>query len=151
MTLDTAILIVHAAATWFMTGLIWFVQIVHYPLFGAVGRDEFATYEREHQRRTTLVVAPVMLIEFATAAALCFRTAGTDRTLALIGAALLAAVWSSTWLLQVPLHNRLSTGHQHPLIRRLGTTNWVRTAAWTGRGIIAAALILPAIPRSTIA
>lgn len=26
------ILVVHAAATWFMVGLIWFVQVVHYEL-----------------------------------------------------------------------------------------------------------------------
>jgi hypothetical protein len=30
-----AILILNACLTWFMTGLIWFVQIVHYPLFDA--------------------------------------------------------------------------------------------------------------------
>lgn len=142
MTTDTAILIVHAAATWFMTGLIWFVQIVHYPLFGAVGEDDFGTYEREHQRRTTLVVAPVMLIELATAAALCFRTNGTDRTLALTAAAVLAVIWASTWLLQVPLHNRLGNGHQPLLIRRLATTNWLRTVAWTARAALAAALLI---------
>ncbi|MDP1662146.1 MAG: hypothetical protein Q8L55_09550 [Phycisphaerales bacterium] len=146
MTIDTAILIVHAAATWFMTGLIWFVQIVHYPLFGSVGKSEFTTYEREHQRRTTLVVAPVMLIELATAATLCFRTTAADRTLALTGAALLAVIWASTWLLQVPLHNRLSTGYQPLLIRRLATSNWLRTAAWTARALITGALFTRAMP-----
>ncbi|MCK6525129.1 hypothetical protein L6R49_27300, partial [Myxococcota bacterium] len=34
---STLLLLIHAAATWFMVGLIWFVQIVHYPLFSAVG------------------------------------------------------------------------------------------------------------------
>ena len=29
----------HAGATWFMTGLISFVQIVHYPLMGSVIAD----------------------------------------------------------------------------------------------------------------
>ena len=29
----------HALATIFMAGVIWFVQVVHYPLFRAVGRD----------------------------------------------------------------------------------------------------------------
>lgn len=148
MTTDTAFLLIHAAATWFMTGLIWFVQIVHYPLFIAVGKDDFPAYEREHQRRTTLVVAPVMLIELATAATLCFRTAGTDRTLALTGAALLAVIWASTWLLQVPLHNRLGTGHQPHLIRRLATSNWLRTASWTARAALAAALLTGIVHQS---
>ncbi len=33
-----AVLYLHAAATIFMTGLIWFVQVVHYPLFSEVAR-----------------------------------------------------------------------------------------------------------------
>ena len=31
------LLLLHAGATFFMCGLIWFVQIVHYPLFAQVG------------------------------------------------------------------------------------------------------------------
>jgi hypothetical protein len=37
---------IHLAATWFMVGLIWVIQIVHYPLFTSVGSDSFAEYER---------------------------------------------------------------------------------------------------------
>jgi len=69
--LATLIPLVHAGATWFMTGLIWFVQIVHYPLMGAVQADAFPAYEVAHQRRTTWVVGPVMLIE-ASCAVLLF-------------------------------------------------------------------------------
>ena len=36
MTTGHIILAAHAASTLAMTGLIWFVQIVHYPLFAAV-------------------------------------------------------------------------------------------------------------------
>ena len=50
-----------------MVGVIWFVQIVHYPLMARVSRGEFAAYASEHQRRTTFVVAPAMLIEAVTA------------------------------------------------------------------------------------
>lgn len=32
------LLLVHAAVTLYMTGVIWFVQVVHYPLFSCVGR-----------------------------------------------------------------------------------------------------------------
>lgn len=43
-----ALLITHAAATLWMTGLIWFVQVVHYPLFALVGSTGFAAYESAH-------------------------------------------------------------------------------------------------------
>ena len=39
-----AILLANAAATLFMTGVGWFVQVVHYPLLGCVGADEFRAY-----------------------------------------------------------------------------------------------------------
>ena len=60
-------LLIQDAATLFMVGLIWFVQIVHYPLFSRVGEEAFQRYETDHQRLTTWVVGPPMLAEFATA------------------------------------------------------------------------------------
>ncbi len=128
------LLLIHAAATWFMTGLIWFVQVVHYPLFAGVGRDTWADYGEKHRARTTFIVMPVMLIELAAAGWLAAtRTDG----LAITGLALLALVWLSTFLVQVPLHARLGAGHDAALMRRLVTTNWLRTIAWTARGVIA--------------
>ena len=46
-----------------MTGLIWFVQVVHYPLFAKVGSEAFSLYESLHTQKTGLVVGPVMLVE----------------------------------------------------------------------------------------
>ena len=64
------ILLVHAAATLFMTGLIWFVQVVHYPLLANVGADGFAAYAQRHSSLTTWVAGPAMLIELGAAMAL---------------------------------------------------------------------------------
>ena len=51
----------HVAATLVMVGVIWFVQIVHYPLFSQVSEAAFNLYEAQHTRLTTYVVAPAML------------------------------------------------------------------------------------------
>ena len=64
---DQLPLLIQTAATLAMVGLIWFVQIVHYLLYAQVGRTEFRRYEMDHQRLTTLVVAPLMLCELVTA------------------------------------------------------------------------------------
>ena len=64
------ILLTQVFATLFMVGLIWFVQIVHYPLYANVGREQFPEYEALHNRLTTWVVGPAMLVEMLTAAAL---------------------------------------------------------------------------------
>jgi hypothetical protein len=139
------VLIVHAAATWFMTGLIWFVQIVHYPLFAKVGAAAFKDYEHDHQRKTTWVVAPVMLIEAAAATILVvplFSVA--DSRLAWLGLALLAVVWLSTFLVQVPLHAALERAPSRETMDRLVLTNWVRTAAWTARAVVAGLMLASA-------
>ena len=48
---------VHAAATLFMAGVIWFVQVVHYPLLDGVGTDGSAAYQKRHSRLTTWAVS----------------------------------------------------------------------------------------------
>jgi hypothetical protein len=38
------VLLLNLASTGMMIGVIWFVQVVHYPLFGRVGRDGWTDY-----------------------------------------------------------------------------------------------------------
>ncbi|MDY7108736.1 MAG: hypothetical protein SYC29_08870 [Planctomycetota bacterium] len=145
MTLSSFILVVHAAATLMMTGLIWFVQIVHYPLFAIVGADESVRYGERHTRQTTWVVAPLMCLEAIGAVLIAVAPfVDAPRGPAWIGVALVAVIWLSTALLQVPCHRRLSLGFEITTIRRLVLTNWVRTAAWTVRSIIALWLLVAA-------
>jgi hypothetical protein len=132
----------HAVPTLGMTGLIWFVQVVHYPLFAAVGGAESVAYERAHCRRTSLVVLPLMLAELALALVVWWAAPGPLAPLASVGLAALAVVWLSTFALQVPCHRRLSQGPDPATLRRLVATNWLRTAAWTARGAVAV-LLLP--------
>jgi hypothetical protein len=140
-----AILLANLAATLAMTGVIWTIQLVHYPLFGRVGEAGFAAYAAEHASRITLLVGPLMLVELATAAALVWwRPAALPGWAAVAGLALVALIWVSTWLVQVPLHEALGGGFDRAVYERLVATNWVRTAAWTAR----AALVLWAAARA---
>ncbi len=111
MPSPATVLLIHFAATWFMTGLIWFVQVVHYPQFANVGPDAFARYHGLHTTLTTRVVGPPMLVELVTAVALlAYRPPGVSLRVVVVGLALLAIVWASTALLQVPMHNKLARG-----------------------------------------
>lgn len=128
-----------------MAGLIWFVQVVHYPLFAKVGEGAFKEYEHDHQRRTTWVVAPVMLVEAAAASMLVMPFArGTNSIEAWVGLALLAVVWLSTFLVQMPLHAALERSPSREIMNRLVRSNWVRTMAWTARAVIAAWMLASA-------
>lgn len=130
---------VHAVATFAMVGLIWFVQVVHYPLMAAVGPPGFVDYEREHVRRTGWVVGPLMLLEAGSATLLLWTRPGPASW---AGVALLALIWGSTALVQVPLHHRLSVARDEQALRHLVRSNWLRTIAWSARGAVALGLLV---------
>ena len=122
---------VHLVATGFMVGLIWFVQVVHYPLLGRMAATDLVAYEREHVSRTFRLVAPVMIVEAATAIALAIDPGGP---LPLAGLVLLVAIWLVTATVQVPLHRRISVKPSRRTVATLVRSNWVRTLAWSARG-----------------
>jgi len=116
-----------------MTGLIWFVQVVHYPLFAQADKEIFIAFEAEHQKRTTFVVLPVMLVELGSGVYLLMLSMTRDWGLL---TALLGMIWLSTFLLQVPCHKKLESGYSRAVIDRLVLTNWIRTLCWTARSAL---------------
>lgn len=146
-TADTALLALHLAVTAAMAGLIWFVQVVHYPLFAAVGQGALVPYEHQHQRRTGFVVGPLMGAEALLAVlVLALRPDGLGWALPVLGVALLALIQASTVLLQVPQHQRLAARSDLATVRRLVATNWVRTVGWTLRALVAVAMLVVVVP-----
>jgi hypothetical protein len=140
-SLGALALAIHVASTWAMVGIIWFVQLVQYPLFAEAGAAEFRVFHAAHVRRITWVVAPLMLLEGATGLYVLVVPPGA-RWLPAQGLGLLLVIWGSTAWLQVPRHNELSRGFDPVAWRRLVRSNWVRTAAWTARGAIVIAMLL---------
>ncbi|MAD34950.1 MAG: hypothetical protein CMJ88_14515 [Planctomycetes bacterium] len=137
----TQLTVLHLIATAYMTGLIWFVQIVHYPLFAGVGDRAFRSYEERHTARTTWVVLPPMFAELGLAGWLALKAPAEAETITTAGLGMVIAIWLSTFTIQVPCHARLSAGFDRGAWRRLVLSNWIRTALWTGRCAIAAALL----------
>lgn len=141
-SLPRLLLVAQLAATLFLTGVIWFVQVVHYPLFASTGGAEFRAFERRHRALTTWVVAPSMLAEGVCAMLLFWLRPSHLTVWQLVpGLLLLIAIWASTAFVQIPCHERLSHGFDVAAHRRLVRTNWVRTAAWSARGVLAVWLV----------
>lgn len=134
---------VHAFAAVYMCGLIWFVQVVHYPLHGLVGSNSFVRYQAAHVRRTAWVVMVPMLVELVSALLLiaCLPK-GKYYALPVVGALLLLKAWVGTALLSVPAHRKLEEGFDAKAHTRLVSTNWVRTFAWTVRAPIAIGILI---------
>ncbi len=144
--MPSLILLAQVISTWFLVGLIWTIQIVHYPLFAAVGVDRFVAYEASHTRLITWVVGPVMLVEAATAGLfVAMRPASIPAWIPWTGLGLVILIWISTAILQVPDHAKLANGFDAAAHAHLVGTNWLRTIAWTARGVILAVAIWPAL------
>jgi hypothetical protein len=140
MSFGDPLLFAHAFATVSLVGLIWTIQLVHYPLFLRVPPEAFGAYEPEHMRRITWLVGPLMLVEAGTAILLVLTR--PESAAVWVGGVLLVMIWVSTATIQGPLHGRLARdGFDEGRIRWLVASNWVRTAAWSARGLIALALL----------
>jgi hypothetical protein len=140
------LLLAHAAATLFMVGVIWFVQLVHYPLFARVGRPGFAAYSGSHTRLTGLVVGPPMLLEAATAVALVvWIPPGISVPLVWAGLILVAGIWLSTAFLQSPRHTTLGRGFDPSAHRFLVTSNWLCTVLWSLHGLVVLCILSEAM------
>jgi hypothetical protein len=135
--IEKAVFLLQILTTFFMTGVIWIIQIVHYPLFRFVGAERYGEHQIAHQTQISYVVAPTMIVEAITAALITFYPPkNADAWLLWFGLILTAVIWASTFFLQVPLHERLSTGFDAETHRTLVATNWIRTAAWTLRSTL---------------
>lgn len=127
-----------------LVGLIWFVQLVAYPLFadaGALEQAAFLAYHRRHSERITFIVLPLMLTELLAAGAWLVVPRGVPRSAAVLGFALVVVAWLCTGLVSVPRHEELGRGFDARAHSRLVTTNWIRTACWTARGILLLVLL----------
>ncbi len=125
---------INLACSLYMAGLIWFVQIVHYPLFERIGRENFALYAERHQKLTTLVVAPAMLLELVASIALVLTAPSSSASW--VAGSMTLLVWGSTIGIQVPLHAQLVSGFNSATWKTLVASNWIRTIAWTLRSIL---------------
>ncbi len=135
--------ILNLLATVYMIGLIWFVQIVHYPLKAFVDKKQYTEYQQKHMVRTTTVVAVPMVIEAITAGYLAYAPPGFGPEILWQGGFILVLVnLGSTYFLQKPAHETLLNGYQSSVHRSLVITNWIRTTTWTARGLLWMILLL---------
>lgn len=125
------------ATTLPLVGLIWMVQLVAYPLFARAGESAFASYHAAHSSWITLVVGPLMLGELVSAALwISARPPELSAPLAWAGLALVVLVWAVTAFVSVPQHAILARGFDADAHATLVATNWIRTAAWSARGVM---------------
>ncbi len=132
------ILLAEIIVTAILTGLIWTIQLVHYPAFHYVENDRYVDFANFHTKGITIIVMPLMFLELGIS---IYRALNLD----FINVVLLIFViliWLSTFLFSVPAHNILAGGKDEKVIERLVITNWIRTMLWTLRLFVLSFLFL---------
>lgn len=126
-------------STTFLCGLCWFVQIIHYPLLAKIEGPEFKIYHDLYLKKAGRLIAPIMLIEIAAAVFLLIlhREDVMEMPFFSINLLSVCALWLSTFLVQVPLHRKISYEtskiERDQLIGKLVQSNWMRTGLWSAR------------------
>ena len=122
---------INLLVTWALFGLIWVVQLVHYPTFEFVDNQNFLAFHQHHTSSITFIVMPLMLIELG----LGIYLATQQPPIYLGPMILIGLIWLSTFFIQVPIHNALGGGKDSSLIQKLVNTNWIRTILWTIKAV----------------
>lgn len=137
LSFQQLIIQLHVFSTLLMTGVVWHMQVVHYPMFLDFKKEDGVRATEFHRQRTGYLVMPVMVVEFVTAVLLTSSSwmmlYGNFLWLNLM---LLVLIWAITFLRHVPRHKRLSESFEPDTVHALVRANWVRTLLWTLRSIL---------------
>lgn len=108
--------------------LIWLVQLCIYPAFTYFKKDELLKWHKSYTPKITSVVLPLMATQLGLSIYFVYNEA---TTIALINLILVMLTWVSTFLIYVPLHNKIKA-NQTPLksSKKLVDYNWLRVFLW---------------------
>ena len=140
------LIVIHAAATMFMVGLIWTIHYVHYPLFAHVGESTYVSFQAEHVERIgKLLFVPWLTEGITLLGILALAFLGDRKALrvpAVVNGAAMAVVLVISGFWSAPTHAKLADGFDKSLHDQLMTVNLIRTLAWTVCGVCAVWIVL---------
>ena len=122
-----------------LLGLILVIHFVHYKSFNFIDVEKFVEFHKFHTKNISFLVIPLMIIEVVISIIICYFYFSI---LSLINLSLVALIWIITFLLQVPSHNKLSTGKSFAEIEKLVSGNVFRVYLWFFKAIVSTLIIL---------
>ena len=126
------VLLGHLIFTSIMTGVIWVIQIVHYPSFHFIEKELYTAFQKFHMNKISIIVIPIMLAELITGIML-FLDKSSKSPFLIISFVILVLIWLITGVFFSKAHNELMTGYQELVVNQLVVMNWIRTLLWTLR------------------
>ena len=121
--------ILNLALSGILMGIILMTQFISYPLLKSIPKDAFTDYHATYTGYIAPLVGPLMVFELIVISILTFQD--PTNTIHIASTALVIMIWLSTFLIQVPLHNKLSKAFHLGKINKLIRSNWIRTLGWS--------------------
>jgi len=137
ITSDYYLFVIHLVSTSFMVGVIWIVQLVHYPTFLFIDEQKSNDFQKFHMSRISYIVMPAMTTElFSGIYIYIYSNMAIDSNLFLLALTILIINWIITALVFVKMHNKLLINYKIEIISLLVKWNWLRTLLWSVRLIL---------------
>ena len=124
---------IHFVSTSLMVGIIWVIQLLHYPAFNFIKESDYVEFQHFHMQRISFIVVPVMILELFSAFMLVYYLWSNLLILCLI---ILLFIWLITFVFFTKLHQSLLDGYDKKIVDKLVKINWSRTVLWSLRLII---------------
>jgi Domain of unknown function (DUF1772) len=143
------LLVANLTVTSAMFGVIWVIQLVHYPMFAELNAAALPRWHAYHSSRISYLVAPLMVGELALSVGFSWMA---PKPASFIALGLTVGVWLATFFLSVPLHESLARVELNKaqsadeLIRKLVVTNWPRSILYTAKVILLIWIFLQTSP-----
>lgn len=134
ITTDSSVFILHLVSTSIMVGVIWIIQLVHYPTFLFIDKQKYMKFQEFHMSRVSYIVMPTMIAElFSGIYILFYNNVLMVNTFFLLASFSLLLNWVITALVFVKIHNGLLIKYEKNIILLLVKLNWLRTILWSLR------------------
>ena len=124
---------IHFLSTSLMVGIIWVIQLLHYPTFHFIKESDYVEFQHFHMQRISFIVVPVMIIELLSGFMLVYYFRSNLLIFCLI---ILLVIWLITFVFFTKLHQSLLGGYDKIIVDKLVQINWSRTVLWSLRLII---------------
>ena len=128
----------------FTAGGMTVLQLQHYAIYPAVGRESFAAYLQANNRAATIPsVAPAVALLIVSVALVITRpgTMSLAEGAGALGLNLVALASTFSW--QRALQEEMARdGYDEGKVRKLVATNWLRTGAYGVQAVLAIVVVL---------
>lgn len=122
--------LINTTVDWSMAVIVWLVQLIIYPGFRRIRKEQFVEWHGRYMKIAGYVIAPLMIAQLGFAIE-AFVSIGEWTSREALYALLVVLTWIVTFRVFVPIHGSLQErGLNLRLVGQLVSANWMRTFLW---------------------